>query len=63
MATFIATTASNGAGLKDPDAVRRIMERYSFDGDLTVEIETSQSSGQPYLSIHGLRMARCLHCS
>jgi hypothetical protein len=53
MANFIATTASNGAGLKDPDAVKKILERYVFDGDLTVEIETSQSSGQPYLSIYG----------
>ena len=53
MANFIATTASNGAGLKDPDAVTKILERYCFDGDLTVEIETSQSSGQPYLSIYG----------
>jgi hypothetical protein len=53
MANFIATTASNGAGLKDLEAVKKILERYVFDGDLTAEIETSQSSGQPYLSIYG----------
>ena len=53
MATFVATTSSNGAGVTDPDAVQKILERYHFDGDLEARIETSRSDGNPYLSIWG----------
>ena len=53
MATFIATTSSNGPIMKDADAARKILERYFFDGDLEARIDTTQPDGQPYLSICG----------
>ena len=51
MATFVATTASNGARLKDPEAVAKILDRYFWDGDVTASIETRD--GQAQLEIYG----------
>ena len=51
MATFVATTASNGARLKDPEAVREILDRYFWDGDVTASIQTTD--GEESLVIYG----------
>lgn len=53
MATFVATTASNGPRLKDPEAARKVLERYCWDGDVQALIETDQSDGQAYLALYG----------
>ncbi len=53
MATFNATTASNGAFLKDAAAARRVLDRYYFDGDVEAEIQVDAEQNRPYLSIWG----------
>jgi hypothetical protein len=51
MADFIATTASNGARLKDPEAVEKIIGCYVWDGDVEASIQTRE--GQACLVIYG----------
>src|SRR6266511_1380039 len=53
MATFLATTASNGPQLKDPEAAQKVVERYWWDGDVRALIETDHSDGQAYLALYG----------
>jgi hypothetical protein len=53
MATFVATTASNGPRLLDPEAARRVVERYHWDGDVTESIEHHQADAQSYLALYG----------
>jgi hypothetical protein len=56
MATFIATTASNGARLKDAEAARRVVDRYCWDGDVEVAIQTDRSA---YLVVYGYDWPGC----
>ncbi len=53
MATFVATTANNGPRLKDAEAARRVLERYSWDGEIEAVIETDPTNGQAYLALYG----------
>lgn len=53
MATFVATTASNGPRLSDPEAVQRVLDRYCWHGDITVNIEKDGQSDQPRLALYG----------
>lgn len=53
MATFIATTACNGPRVTDAEAVKKIMDRYSWDGDTTAGIIADPDDGQPRLTIAG----------
>ncbi len=38
MATFMATTASSGPRLRDPSAVRKVLERFRAFGDLELRV-------------------------
>lgn len=53
MATFLATTASNGPRLRNQEAARQVLERYYWDGDVQALIETDRSDGQAYLALYG----------
>jgi hypothetical protein len=50
MATFMATTASNGPRVKDAAAAQEILDRYVWEGDVIAVIRTDE---QPYLAIYG----------
>jgi hypothetical protein len=51
MATFIATAASSVPRIKDSEGVKKVMERFFWDGEVTPVIQTEQ--GQLRLAIHG----------
>lgn len=53
MANFIATTASNGARLKNAEAAEQVLSRYCWDGDVQAVVETNLQDGKPYLVIFG----------
>ena len=53
MATFLATTASNGPRLRDPEAAQKVLEGYWWDGDVQALIEADRSDGQAYLALYG----------
>jgi hypothetical protein len=44
MATFIATTSSNEARLTDADAVKEVLDRYFFDGEVQAAIRYGPDS-------------------
>jgi hypothetical protein len=53
MATFVATTTSNGAALRDVEAARKLLDRYYWYGDVQAEIVGDDAEGQSYLSVYG----------
>jgi hypothetical protein len=53
MATFLATTASNGPRLSDPEAAGHVLARYRWDGDTKAAIERDGADGPPCLALHG----------
>jgi hypothetical protein len=52
MATFMAVTSSSSARLRDVEAVRKLLDRYSWDGDVEAKI-TEMPHGQAHLTICG----------
>lgn len=52
MADLIATTVSNVARLKDPEAVKKILGCYLWEGDVEVIIRT-ENDGEAFLVICG----------
>ncbi|MBI3411448.1 MAG: hypothetical protein HY040_24230 [Planctomycetes bacterium] len=53
MATFVATTASNCPRLKNPEAAGKVLERYFWDGDLTVTCAKDEQTGHSHLNVYG----------
>jgi hypothetical protein len=53
MATFIAITACNGPELRDPDEVQKLIERYSWDGEVVPFVRKDEGDGRAHLALHG----------
>jgi hypothetical protein len=53
MATFVATTASNGARVKDADAAQRVLDRYVWDGGVEAVIRNDERDGTSRLCVYG----------
>ena len=53
MTNFVAVTTSNRPRLRDPTAVRAVLDRYALDFDVGAWIETDEASGEEHLMICG----------
>jgi hypothetical protein len=61
MATFVATTASNGPRVTDPEAVNKVLERYFWDGELTVTCVKEEQTGHSHLEMYGFDWPSAWH--
>src|SRR2546427_939530 len=53
LATFMATTASNGPRLKDPAAAKQVLDRFYWECDVEAVIREEPEDGQAHLYVYG----------
>lgn len=53
MATFVATTTCNGPRVTDPEAARKVLGRYRWDGEVEAVLEQDGPDGPATLAVYG----------
>lgn len=53
MATFVATTACNGPRVNDPEAAKKVLDRYLWESDVAAAIKNAGPDGHSYLELYG----------